>query len=553
MTGVRTYTTLEPNIWRFPRWGNNIYYPAGSFVSVRLDNPFDSEVPIYAYYVSITDVTADNKTDSTGTVIVDGGSWAPNDSDSDWGNHSNYLSNPWVLAFDTTLTSLSSQLTSQINSLSSLFPLLGIDSDLAILQNTDSDLQLQIWNNDSDILMTRHDAASWDSDLHYLMMMHLDSEIHGRKAEDSDLHTRIDSEVAILDSDIKMEIHDRKAADSDMYWDFQTQIWNNDSDILMEIHDREAGDSDLWIHVDSEILRLDRISDSDSDRLTNFIHRYYERDSDIAVKFDEHDSDIDWLLIYAKTSSGAGSNTGFPVGSILMFPTTTMPEGFALCDGSSFSAATYPDLAALLGSTNLPDMRGLFVRGWSTNNANDPSGPRAPLSTQADDFKAHTHNININNGLFSPVIQFADGTFTTVNTSGQNVVQQSGGITNVGGLETRPKNIAMAFGIAMYNGAGIIYDSEIIEQILRIRHADMDSDINALYNLNEFHQEIYSPTTDQASGSVHNITVDSSNFTDITVLLNGVEVYQWSNAGTAFTLNFALRANIDTVTFKLRR
>ena len=26
MAGIRTYTTLDPNIWRFPRWKNDTVY-----------------------------------------------------------------------------------------------------------------------------------------------------------------------------------------------------------------------------------------------------------------------------------------------------------------------------------------------------------------------------------------------------------------------------------------------------------------------------------------------------------------------------------------------
>ncbi len=35
--------------------------------------------------------------------------------------------------------------------------------------------------------------------------------------------------------------------------------------------------------------------------------------------------------------------------------------GWLLCDGSSFSGTTYPDLNTFLGGTTLPDMRG-YVR-----------------------------------------------------------------------------------------------------------------------------------------------------------------------------------------------
>lgn len=45
-----------------------------------------------------------------------------------------------------------------------------------------------------------------------------------------------------------------------------------------------------------------------------------------------------------------------PIGGIIEWPTATPPSGWLLCDGSSFSAATYPTLASRLGGTTLPDI-----------------------------------------------------------------------------------------------------------------------------------------------------------------------------------------------------
>lgn len=40
----------------------------------------------------------------------------------------------------------------------------------------------------------------------------------------------------------------------------------------------------------------------------------------------------------------------------------TVPDGFLSCDGSSFSATTYPDLATALGSTTLPVQAGFVIK-----------------------------------------------------------------------------------------------------------------------------------------------------------------------------------------------
>ena len=50
-------------------------------------------------------------------------------------------------------------------------------------------------------------------------------------------------------------------------------------------------------------------------------------------------------------------------GQIKMWPTNTPPPGWLILNGSTFSASTYPDLFALLGSTTLPDFRQRFPLG----------------------------------------------------------------------------------------------------------------------------------------------------------------------------------------------
>jgi phage-related tail fiber protein len=64
-----------------------------------------------------------------------------------------------------------------------------------------------------------------------------------------------------------------------------------------------------------------------------------------------------------------------PVGAVMAFPTGIVPPGFLELDGSVQSIATYPDLAAFLGTIynkgdegagnfRLPESRGEFLRGW---------------------------------------------------------------------------------------------------------------------------------------------------------------------------------------------
>lgn len=69
------------------------------------------------------------------------------------------------------------------------------------------------------------------------------------------------------------------------------------------------------------------------------------------------------------------------VGTILAWPTGTVPSGFLECNGASLLRAEYADLFAVLGETyghvddthfTLPDFRGQFLRGWAHGQTTDP-------------------------------------------------------------------------------------------------------------------------------------------------------------------------------------
>ncbi|HBR3141568.1 TPA: tail fiber protein, partial [Klebsiella pneumoniae] len=79
------------------------------------------------------------------------------------------------------------------------------------------------------------------------------------------------------------------------------------------------------------------------------------------------------------------SNMSVPYGIPLPWPTSTPPAGYLICNGASFSAVTYPNLAAVYTSGVLPDLRGQTIKGL-------PASGRSLLSLEADGNKSHTHN-----------------------------------------------------------------------------------------------------------------------------------------------------------------
>jgi hypothetical protein len=64
----------------------------------------------------------------------------------------------------------------------------------------------------------------------------------------------------------------------------------------------------------------------------------------------------------------AESSGGVPVGTVVAWPTAINPEDWNKwleCNGQTIDALTYPDLAALMGA-RVPDLRGLFLRGYGS-------------------------------------------------------------------------------------------------------------------------------------------------------------------------------------------
>jgi len=68
-----------------------------------------------------------------------------------------------------------------------------------------------------------------------------------------------------------------------------------------------------------------------------------------------------------------------PIGTIITYGSSTTPTGWFPCDGRLLSTTEYANLYSVIGNTygsgigtfNLPDLRGYFVRGWDNNRGID--------------------------------------------------------------------------------------------------------------------------------------------------------------------------------------
>jgi microcystin-dependent protein len=139
-----------------------------------------------------------------------------------------------------------------------------------------------------------------------------------------------------------------------------------------------------------------------------------------------------------------GTISGIPAGAVMPFAMSPPPAGWLECKGQAVSRTNYATLFAAIGTAfgagdgsttfALPELRGEFIRGWDDTRGVD-SG-RVLGSSQADDFKIHTHTaygagVVSGNGFNLGGVASANSFLT--------------GIGNTGGTETRPRNIALLF------------------------------------------------------------------------------------------------------------
>lgn len=120
-----------------------------------------------------------------------------------------------------------------------------------------------------------------------------------------------------------------------------------------------------------------------------------------------------------------------PAGTIVMWGTSVPPAGWLEMNGQS--TAGYSSLIALFG-TNLPDLRGEFVRGWDNGRGVDTG--RSIKSQQAQDIQPHTHSYTAPATTASTVKGTAAGLLpgTQAATTG-----------STGTAETRPRNVALMY------------------------------------------------------------------------------------------------------------
>jgi microcystin-dependent protein len=148
-------------------------------------------------------------------------------------------------------------------------------------------------------------------------------------------------------------------------------------------------------------------------------------------------------------SDATGSYLSIPPGTVISVASSIAPTGYLKANGAAISRSTYLTLFAGIGTVhgagdgsttfNIPDLRGEFIRGWADDRAVDTA--RTFGSSQADDFKSHTHSYS--SSASSLAGRISNGISNAF--SGSGIGDATFAITNTGGTETRPRNIALLY------------------------------------------------------------------------------------------------------------
>ena len=146
-----------------------------------------------------------------------------------------------------------------------------------------------------------------------------------------------------------------------------------------------------------------------------------------------------------------------PVGLISWFAATVAPPGWLVADGRAISRTTYSSLFAVIGTTygtgdgsttfNVPDMRGMFARGWDTSGgtARGCDVGRAFGSTQQDAIESHNHNFCYATDPSGTNLAYVGGELGRASLCSSVTATRCSAcsVQPTGGTETRPMNVAM--------------------------------------------------------------------------------------------------------------
>ncbi len=140
-----------------------------------------------------------------------------------------------------------------------------------------------------------------------------------------------------------------------------------------------------------------------------------------------------------------------PPGTVAYFARPNAPAGWLKCNGATVGRAAYAGLFAAIGVTfgagdgsttfTLPDLRGEFLRGWDDGRGVDLS--RLFGSWQDDEFRAHRHTLFGNDRGDNSGTNQLPGAGLYPDDAEFYQITDPNSISLEGGVETRPRNVAL--------------------------------------------------------------------------------------------------------------
>lgn len=136
-----------------------------------------------------------------------------------------------------------------------------------------------------------------------------------------------------------------------------------------------------------------------------------------------------------------------PAGAVMPFAMSSAPSGWLAANGAAVSRSTYSALFAAIGTAhgsgdgsttfNLPDLRGIFVRGSGTQTISGTTYSGTFAAKENDALKSHAHTRTTG----AEIRHTLTGGPTNVRTGWEN----NGTTDLTGSTETRPANIALLY------------------------------------------------------------------------------------------------------------
>lgn len=147
-------------------------------------------------------------------------------------------------------------------------------------------------------------------------------------------------------------------------------------------------------------------------------------------------------LTWQRITGDAGAAGATPLGSVLAYFGTTVPDGFLPCNGATYDVTQYPELYTFLNSSTLPDLRECALVGIGENST-DTLGTH-DIFTLGQFKDSGTYGTNTTSWETLHPYDAATNVMTTViNTTGadQIVTAKTGTSTATLGMRTRSKGV----------------------------------------------------------------------------------------------------------------